>query len=83
LPQTQHNSDLADLLFLKPKNTQSYTPKELEVQAQTDQLIHLLRDKKKGMTDAAKTLGICRKTAYNYFNNWKETEEAQEVTIHW
>jgi hypothetical protein len=63
--------------------TQNVTPKRVTIQEKTDQLIDLLFRGHKTFTQAAKEIGVSRKTAWTYFTRWKETSEAQLVDTEW
>ena len=62
---------------------QNLTPNQQEQQALTDKLVKLVFQGRKTFTDIAKELGVSRITAYTYWNNWKLTEEAQQVDWEW
>lgn len=66
-----------------PKPTQTVTPKRKTVQEKTDQLIEHLFHGHKTFTQAAKEIGVSRKTAWTYFTKWKESSEAQLVDTEW
>ena len=59
------------------------TPKRLSKRKLTDQLVTLIFSGKTNMTENAETLGIGRATAYRYWNQWVESEEAQQLDLEW
>jgi len=59
------------------------TPRHHSRQEITDNIIKLVFQGKMNFTEIAKDIGISRKTAYRYWNRWKQTEEAQAVDMEW
>ncbi len=72
--------ELAEALGIK---TQTATPRRQSRQETTDNLIKLVFQGRMNFSDIAKELGISRKTAYRYWNRWKQSEEAQTVDWEW
>lgn len=62
---------------------QNGTPKKLSKRQKIDKLVSLIFSGKTNMTKNADIIGIGRRTAYRYWNQWVESEEAQQVDIEW
>ena len=65
------------------KVEQTLTLREQTQQELTDKLIRLVFQGKKNFSEISNDLGISRTTAYKYWNDWKRTEEAQQVDWEW
>ena len=74
--------ELAELLFLKPKSALIGTPKSIARQHKQDELIKILFMGHITFTEAARQLSIPRRTAYRYFQKWKE-QEGLEIDREW
>ena len=74
--------ELSDALGI-PTRTQTDTPRRHSRQEITDELLKLVFQGRMNFSDIAKELGISRKTAYRYWQKWKQTEEAQMVDWEW
>lgn len=72
--------ELADALGIP---TQTYTPRHHSRQELTDSIVKLVFQGKMNFSDIAKEVGVSRKTAYNYWNKWKNSEEAQAIDMEW
>ena len=68
---------------MSPTLRQIETPKRLSKQQKTNRLVALIFSGKTNMTENAKTLGIGRATGYRYWNQWVESEEAQQIDVEW
>lgn len=62
---------------------QTDTPRRQTRQQITDNLIRLIFQGRHNFSEIAKELGVSRKTAYRYWEKWKQTEEAQAVDWEW
>ncbi len=75
--------ELAEALFLKPpKQAQIGTPKSIARQHRQDELIKTLFQGHITFAEAARQLSIPRRTAYRYFQKWKE-REGIEIDREW
>jgi transposase-like protein len=68
-----------------PSNSQKVTttPAKTRQQERKDKTIDLMLNSDLSVTNIAKQIGISRKTLYNYWAEWQQTEEAVQINRKW
>ena len=63
--------------------SQNVTPCRITKQERIDQLIDHLFNGHLSFAKAAAKVGVTRRQAYRYFNEWKQSHEAQQIDSEW